>query len=152
MLAPVPWSRHPRRARFLHVHALRSLIPSMSWLFRSPPGHRLSLALQGGGAHGAFTWGVLDALLGREEIDLRSVSGASAELDGANITLLADSTVTITNSNFNPGSVRVAFAISNADANVNITAGRINASGNLSVEAKSTVTSTLTTVPDNSNS
>lgn len=26
-----------------------------------PP--RLNLALQGGGAHGAFTWGVLDALL-----------------------------------------------------------------------------------------
>ena len=24
---------------------------------------RLSLALQGGGAHGAYTWGVLDALL-----------------------------------------------------------------------------------------
>ena len=24
---------------------------------------RLNLALQGGGAHGAFTWGVLDALL-----------------------------------------------------------------------------------------
>jgi NTE family protein len=52
----------------------------MSWLFRSPRSHRLSLALQGGGAHGAFTWGVLDALLEREEIDLRSVSGASAGL------------------------------------------------------------------------
>jgi NTE family protein len=39
---------------------------------------RVSLALQGGGSHGAFTWGVLDALLedGRFEID--GVSGASA--------------------------------------------------------------------------
>ncbi|MGM9485967.1 patatin-like phospholipase family protein [Ideonella sp. YS5] len=50
----------------------------MSWLIRSPRPHRLSLALQGGGAHGAFTWGVLDALLQRDELDLRSVSGASA--------------------------------------------------------------------------
>jgi NTE family protein len=38
----------------------------------------LNLALQGGGAHGAFTWGVLDALLedGRTEFD--GVSGSSA--------------------------------------------------------------------------
>ena len=33
-----------------------------------PPGKSLNLALQGGGAHGAFTWGVLDRLL--EEPDL----------------------------------------------------------------------------------
>jgi NTE family protein len=38
----------------------------------------LNLALQGGGAHGAYTWGVLDALLEREEIGLDGVSGASA--------------------------------------------------------------------------
>src|SRR4051812_20113907 len=38
---------------------------------------RLSLALQGGGAFGAFTWGVLDRLL-EEDIDLDAVSGASA--------------------------------------------------------------------------
>ncbi|HKX94219.1 MAG TPA: patatin-like phospholipase family protein, partial [Methylibium sp.] len=37
----------------------------------------LSLALQGGGAHGAFTWGVLDALLERG-VDVAAVSGASA--------------------------------------------------------------------------
>ena len=39
---------------------------------------RINLALQGGGAHGAFTWGVLDQLLedGRFEID--GISGASA--------------------------------------------------------------------------
>jgi NTE family protein len=40
---------------------------------RSP----LSLALQGGGAHGAFTWGVLDALLERG-VPLAGLSGASA--------------------------------------------------------------------------
>jgi NTE family protein len=31
---------------------------------RRPP-HLIDLALQGGGAHGAFTWGVLDRLLER---------------------------------------------------------------------------------------
>jgi NTE family protein len=38
----------------------------------------LNLALQGGGVHGAFTWGVLDRLLEDEALDLRWVSGASA--------------------------------------------------------------------------
>jgi len=40
--------------------------------------HRLDLALQGGGAHGAFTWGVLDRLLDDERIEFAAVSGASA--------------------------------------------------------------------------
>jgi NTE family protein len=39
---------------------------------------RLSLALQGGGALGAFTWGVLDRLLEEEHITFDAVSGASA--------------------------------------------------------------------------
>src|SRR5215207_3968799 len=39
---------------------------------------RLSLALQGGGAFGAFTWGVLDRLLEEEHITFDAVSGASA--------------------------------------------------------------------------
>ena len=38
----------------------------------------LSLALQGGGAHGAFTWGVLDALLERGVQRIVALSGASA--------------------------------------------------------------------------
>jgi NTE family protein len=38
----------------------------------------LALALQGGGAHGAFTWGVLDALLARPEVHVQALSGASA--------------------------------------------------------------------------
>lgn len=37
----------------------------------------ISLALQGGGAHGAFTWGVLDALLERG-LPIAALSGASA--------------------------------------------------------------------------
>jgi NTE family protein len=39
---------------------------------------RLNLALEGGGAHGAFTWGVLDRLLEEETIDVGWVSGTSA--------------------------------------------------------------------------
>jgi NTE family protein len=38
----------------------------------------INLALQGGGAHGAFTWGVLDALLADERIEIRAISGTSA--------------------------------------------------------------------------
>jgi NTE family protein len=38
----------------------------------------VNLALQGGGAHGAFTWGVLDALLDDGRFDVCGVSGTSA--------------------------------------------------------------------------
>jgi NTE family protein len=38
----------------------------------------LNLALQGGGAHGAFTWGVLDALLEDGRLRFDGVSGTSA--------------------------------------------------------------------------
>lgn len=38
----------------------------------------LAIALQGGGAYGAFTWGVLDRLLAEEEVLPRALSGASA--------------------------------------------------------------------------
>ena len=39
---------------------------------------RINLALQGGGAHGAFTWGLLDRLLEEERIEIGWVSGTSA--------------------------------------------------------------------------
>src|SRR5450830_1352671 len=39
---------------------------------------RVNLALQGGGSHGAFTWGVLDALLEDGRISLEGISGTSA--------------------------------------------------------------------------
>ncbi|MGZ8256049.1 MAG: patatin-like phospholipase family protein [Burkholderiaceae bacterium] len=38
----------------------------------------VNLALQGGGSHGAFTWGVLDALLEDGRLDFEGISGASA--------------------------------------------------------------------------
>lgn len=45
-------------------------------LHKAPP--RLNLALQGGGAHGAFTWGVLDTLLLQSELEFEGLSGSSA--------------------------------------------------------------------------
>lgn len=38
----------------------------------------ISLALQGGGAHGAFTWGVLDAILEDGTLDPRAITATSA--------------------------------------------------------------------------
>ncbi|ODN72636.1 patatin-like phospholipase family protein [Methylobrevis pamukkalensis] len=38
----------------------------------------VNLALQGGGAHGAFTWGVLDRLLEDDRLDFEAISGTSA--------------------------------------------------------------------------
>jgi len=49
---------------------------------------RINLALQGGGAHGAFTWGVLDQLLADGRIEIEGVSGTSA--GAVNAVMLAD--------------------------------------------------------------
>lgn len=38
----------------------------------------IDLALQGGGSHGAFTWGVLDRLLDDESLEIAAISGTSA--------------------------------------------------------------------------
>lgn len=44
----------------------------------------INLALQGGGAHGAFTWGVLDRLLDEERLEIAAITGTSAgALNGA---------------------------------------------------------------------
>jgi NTE family protein len=39
---------------------------------------KIDLALQGGGAHGAFTWGVLDRLLDEKSVEICGLSGTSA--------------------------------------------------------------------------
>ncbi|AAV95335.1 phospholipase, patatin-like family [Ruegeria pomeroyi DSS-3] len=45
---------------------------------------RINLALQGGGAHGAFTWGVLDRLLDEPDVEVAAITGTSAgALNGA---------------------------------------------------------------------
>ncbi|GGG46787.1 alpha/beta hydrolase [Caldovatus sediminis] len=46
---------------------------------RAPSGkRRISLGLQGGGTHGAFTWGVLERLLEDDRLEIDGVSGTSA--------------------------------------------------------------------------
>lgn len=47
-------------------------------LFGRSSQQTVNLALQGGGAHGAFTWGVLDQLLEDGRIEFEGVSGTSA--------------------------------------------------------------------------
>jgi len=48
---------------------------------------RINLALQGGGAHGAFTWGVLDRLMEEDRIAIEGISATSA--GAMNATVLA---------------------------------------------------------------
>jgi NTE family protein len=48
----------------------------------------VNLALQGGGSHGAFTWGVLDQLLADGRLAIDGISGASA--GAVNAVMLAD--------------------------------------------------------------
>jgi NTE family protein len=48
----------------------------------------VNLALQGGGAYGAFTWGVLDHLLNDGRLTIEGISGTSA--GAVNAVMLAD--------------------------------------------------------------
>ena len=52
------------------------------------PKKLIKLALQGGGSHGAFTWGALDRLLEDDRIHIAAVSGTSA--GAMNAVALAD--------------------------------------------------------------
>jgi NTE family protein len=56
--------------------------------WRRPARKAINLALQGGGAHGAFTWGVIDHILEDERIEIEGISGASA--GAMNAIMLAD--------------------------------------------------------------
>lgn len=46
---------------------------------------KLNLALQGGGSHGAYTWGALDRLLEEEDIEITGISGTSAGAMNASV-------------------------------------------------------------------
>jgi NTE family protein len=55
----------------------------------SPPARRkVAFALQGGGSHGAFTWGVLDRLLEEPSLEIIGITGTSA--GAMNTVALAD--------------------------------------------------------------
>ena len=77
--SPAVFSRpgFPDRSALSLVRRLSGAMPS-----------RLNLALQGGGSHGAFTWGVLDALLEETGIEFEGLSGSSA--GAMNAVVLAD--------------------------------------------------------------
>jgi NTE family protein len=53
---------------------------------------RISVAMQGGGAHGAYTWGVLDRLLQEKDLVIEGVSGTSA--GGMNAVAVAQGIIT----------------------------------------------------------
>jgi NTE family protein len=66
-----------------------SLLPGRAAEQKSPSmTKRINLALQGGGAHGAFTWGVLDYLLEDERLAIEGISGTSA--GALNAVMVAD--------------------------------------------------------------
>ena len=68
---------------------LASLLPGRATEQTSPATtKRVNLALQGGGAHGAFTWGVLDQLLADDRLFIEGISGTSA--GAVNAVMLAD--------------------------------------------------------------
>jgi NTE family protein len=66
----------------LHIIFSRSAIASKRAHKTAPPSRRatvlVDLALQGGGSHGAFTWGVLDRLLEEPWLRFDGISGTSA--------------------------------------------------------------------------
>jgi NTE family protein len=52
----------------------------------SPARKRINIALQGGGSHGAFAWGVLDRLLEADAFDIEGIVGTSAGAMNAAVT------------------------------------------------------------------
>ena len=66
----------------------------------------VNLALQGGGSHGAFTWGVLDAVLEDGRLDFEGISGTSA--GAMNAVVLAHALVRATNEGSSAAQAREA--------------------------------------------
>ncbi len=74
-------TRSKRKKRM--ATALKTYLDNFApWNFggqRKPSGaKKINLALQGGGSHGAFTWGVLDQFLADGRLEITGISGASA--------------------------------------------------------------------------
>ena len=59
-------------------HGLPAAAEKVCWAGNADMVKTVNLALQGGGAHGAFAWGVLDRLLEDERIVFEGISGASS--------------------------------------------------------------------------
>ncbi len=67
--------RLPRKSP---VRGLWGWLRARSRLLPVPGRHRVALALQGGGVHGALTWGILDRILENDRLEITAVSGTSA--------------------------------------------------------------------------
>src|SRR6202163_3092189 len=80
----------PRKTGEVHIDSgageMSSAIDEAMVAARQPV--LVDLALQGGGSHGAFTWGVLDRLLEEPWIRIEAISGTSA--GAMNAAVLAD--------------------------------------------------------------
>ncbi len=74
-LREVPKSAKPSRQRRASATVSKRERPQRSF---GNNNKIINLALQGGGAHGAYTWGVLDRLLEDERISIEGISGTSA--------------------------------------------------------------------------
>src|SRR5512141_1079704 len=70
---------------------IKSIVRALRGDPRPTPSKRVNLALQGGGAYGAFTWGVIDHLLEDGRLEIEGITGASA--GAVNAVLLADGLV-----------------------------------------------------------
>ena len=82
---PKPTAVPVRRARRAATKPAR---PTRDHASSTRGNARVDLALQGGGAHGAFTWGVLDRLLEETWISFDGISGTSA--GAMNAVVMAD--------------------------------------------------------------
>lgn len=74
---PGPQARRTSRPRAAPAEGRALPLPKLFSQVRRAP-ERINLALQGGGAHGAFTWGVLDRLLEDGRLSFPALSGTSA--------------------------------------------------------------------------
>ncbi len=70
---------------------LTSLLPRREAAETKTSAKKINLALQGGGAHGAFTWGVLHQLLEDDRLTIEGISGTSA--GAVNAVMCADGLV-----------------------------------------------------------
>lgn len=53
-------------------------MPAKKTARKTPAKKKIDIALQGGGSHGAFTWGVLDRLLELDDLEIVGITGTSA--------------------------------------------------------------------------
>ena len=74
----LPGFGNNRQKREIQMATRKKFAAAGSDIQLSTKTKKISLALQGGGSHGAFAWGVLDKLLEDGRLEIEAVSGTSA--------------------------------------------------------------------------